>query len=165
MISAGAGSRARTPWQCSGRHRLPTLYHRSITAGQRTYTAMRFFRWNGTCSKPLRMAPGESEEIHSHSLRLYGENPGHVAPAGAPKRRAFFRRWHTELGVKLADVLFPQKGIGARRAGNSRVGVPAASALARFQNCAPTGPAPVVNRPQSSVVSQICGAAASLGGA
>src|SRR6266852_4049176 len=69
---------------------------------------------------PPPVLDGHRVVLFHHSLRLYGENPVQVAPAGAPKRRAFFRRRHTELGVKLPDVPLPQKGIRARRAGNPR---------------------------------------------
>ena len=38
------------------------------------------------------------------SLRLHREDPVQVAPAGAPKRRAFLFRRHAELRVELPDI-------------------------------------------------------------
>src|SRR5713226_1186412 len=41
---------------------------------------------------PPPVLDGHRVVLFHHSLRLYGENPVQVAPAGAPKRRAFSRR-------------------------------------------------------------------------
>src|SRR6266436_1001471 len=68
---------------------------------------------------PPPVLDGHRVVFFHHSLRLYSENPVQIAPAGPPKRRTFFRRRHTELGVKLPDVPLPQKGIGALRGGDS----------------------------------------------
>src|ERR1700685_2497526 len=42
--------------------------------------------------------------LFHHPLSLYCENPVQLAPAGSPKRRAFFCRRHAELRVELPDV-------------------------------------------------------------
>ena len=53
-----------------------------------------------------------------HALGLHSEDPVQVRSARAPKCRAFRLRRYPELAVKLPDVLFPQKDIGALRGGD-----------------------------------------------